>query len=248
MRRWPRSLRMTLVVLAIPITVVTVLLLLTAVGAITGFNDCAVNPVPGEPWICSNDARSLTAILIIAPGLPVVVLWMRFLQGISGKRFDSAGATSAVPAKSVGYVRPRSQALGLSQTYLSGIVTSAQPGVRLVMVGDEALTFWSLHPINDGMVKERAQIEVVYQRLPTTNYVLAFRVDGSAHIHKVAARAQFAGMIIGIAALVTLEALGVAPFHRFMEIWCAIAVVVTVVHLLLMQRAVKKFDSILHSS
>ena len=76
-----------------------------------------------------------------------------------------------------------------------------------------------------------------------TNFALAFRVGGVAQVHKVAARTQFAGVIIGMVSIAAIEALG-AALHPFIETWAAIAVVDTVIYLLLMQRAAKKLAAI----
>ena len=200
-RRLSRTARVWLGVILILCTIVLVPLTLAAVGYLTGFDTCEQRATEGGLWICTNEGRWIATIAAIAAGLPAVSIWTRFVQGVVSyqdptHRPKSEHETSY--AKPSWYTQKFCD-LPFGQRLLLGTVTSCSTDSHSVQLGDEYLTFWSVHALRAGRIKKADQLSLVYQRIPgipTLKVALAFRRQGSTHIHMIAPTAQAAAVLI----------------------------------------------------
>jgi hypothetical protein len=80
---WLHGKRLALFWLAIVLTVVVVIPAVTvAVGYVLGMTGCRPQFSPSDPWRCSPIGRLSLLIGMLAIGLPLAAIWMRFLLGI----------------------------------------------------------------------------------------------------------------------------------------------------------------------
>lgn len=238
MRDLPRPWRIALFIIAVMLTVVIVIpAAILFIGYVVGFGACVRTDTGTGSALCSPGARLILALLVIAVGLPLSRMWVRYLGGtlsldesIAPPRFAS-GAATAPKFPDVG-----SAELPVWQRVISGTVENSTRIGHTISFGKTRLTLWSIYPLEKGWLNERDRALIVYQQTPLGNFALAFWNPRLSRVRGIATAAQTTSVLIGSMSAILFAWLA-PPLVAMWVAICGIVVAAALLYLALMMRA-----------